>query len=128
MRRAAALLLLAGLASCGKPQPIVLQPQASPPPGVDTRYRGTARLVRADNRFCPRSGPRVYEVQNGAVTLSYQAAGRARVPLTAEIRPDGTFETSDGEGRLQGQLVNGVLEMTISSRFCEHRWTMRPIT
>ena len=38
-------------------------------------------LIRSNNRFCPRSGPRVYEVQNGQITLSYQGVGRARVPL-----------------------------------------------
>lgn len=120
--------LAAGLAGCGKPQAIVLQPPPGPPAGIDGRYRGTARLVQSANRYCPRSGPRVYEVQNGTITLSYQAEGRRRVPLTATVQPDGNFDTSDGEGRLQGRLGNGVLEMTIASRFCEHRWTMHPIT
>ena len=124
MRRAAVALLLAGLAGCGGPKPIVLQPPAGPPTGVDGRYRGTARLVHAENRFCPRSGPRVYEVQNGTVTLSYQGAGRARVPLSAPIGPDGAFDTSDGEGRLQGHAANGELEMTVVSQSCEHHWTM----
>ena len=125
--RVAAVLLAAGLAACSKPQPIVLQPPPAAPAGIEGRYRGTARLVRSTNRFCPRSGPRVYEVQNGVVTLSYQGEGRTRVPLTAPIQPDGSFDVSDGEGRLQGRLANGTLEMTIASRACEHRWTMRPI-
>ncbi len=129
MRRAALLLLVAALGACSKAaQPIVLQPPTGPPPDVDTRYRGTARLVRAANQFCPRSGPRVYEVQNGAIALSYQAAGRRRVPISAPVQADGTFEATDGEGRLQGQLVNGLLEITISSEFCEHRWTLRPVS
>ncbi len=127
MRGAALLLLAAGLAACSKGQPIVLQPPPGPPPGTDTRYRGTARLVRAADRFCPRSGPRVYEVQNGTIALSYQAAGRRRVPLSAQVQGDGTFEATDGEGRLQGRLANGLLEITISSQLCEHRWTLRPI-
>jgi hypothetical protein len=127
MRRVAALALAVLAAACSKPQPVVLQPPPAAPAGVDGRYRGTARLVHSSNRFCPRSGPRVYEVQNGQVTLSYQGAGRERVALTAPIQPDGSFDVSDGEGRLQGQVANGTLEMTVASRYCEHRWTMRPI-
>jgi len=92
--------------------------------GVDGRYRGTARLVRADGRFCPRSGPRVFEVQGGAVTLSYQGPGRERVPLSAPIQGDGSFDISDGQGRLQGHAAGGELEMTIASQYCEHHWTM----
>jgi hypothetical protein len=127
MRRLGAVLLAAGLAACSKPQPIVLRPPPGPPSGVDGRYRGTARLVRSENRFCPRSGPRVYEVENGTVTLSYQGAGRTRVPLSARIEQDGNFDASDGEGRLQGRASGGTLEMTIASAQCEHRWTMRLI-
>ncbi|MGI4801358.1 MAG: hypothetical protein ACRYF2_11175 [Janthinobacterium lividum] len=118
-------LLLAGCSS--RPAPIVLTPQAEPPSGIEGRYRGTARLIRSDNRYCPRSGPRVYELQNGAVTLSYQGSGRARIPLTAPIGPNGEFDTSDGQGRLQGSVTNGALSMTIASSACEHHWTMRLI-
>ena len=42
-------------------------------------------------------------------------------------KPDGTFDSSDGEGRLQGQVTDGTLEMTIASQYCEHRWTMHLI-
>ncbi|HYZ64399.1 MAG TPA: hypothetical protein VE650_18265 [Acetobacteraceae bacterium] len=125
-RRGVALALALGVAACSKPQPVPVQAAPTPPPpGVEGRYRGTARLVRSANRFCPRSGPRVYEVENGVVTLSYQGEGRTRVPLTAPIQGDGTFDVSDGEGRLQGRVGDGTLEMTIASRQCEHRWTMR---
>lgn len=125
--RTAAALMGAGvaLAACAKPAPIVLAPPA-PPPGIEGRYRGTARLVRG-NQFCPRSGPRVYELTNGAVTLAYSAGGRSRVPLTASVQPDGSFRTDDGAGVLEGQLVNGTLEVTITSQQCEHRWTMRHV-
>lgn len=92
--------------------------------GTDGRYRGTARLIRADNRFCPRSGPRVYEVREGVVTLSYQGQGRARIPLTAPIQGDGSFDVSDGEGRLQGRVDSGGMTATIASQTCEHHWTM----
>src|SRR5205807_2560968 len=82
--------------------PVVVQAPPAPPSGIEGRYRGTARLVQSNNRFCPRSGPRVYELQNGQIELSYQGPGRTRVPLTAPIQPDGTFDVSDGQGRLQG--------------------------
>ncbi len=101
----------------------MLQP-AGPPPGTDGRYRGTARLVRANVSSCPRSGPRVMEISGGSITLSYNAGPRARIPLTATIGGDGRIEASDGDGTLQGQLADGRLEVTIASRLCEHRWTL----
>ncbi len=121
----AAGLLLAGCSA--PPAPIVLTPPPGPPSGIEGRYRGTARLIRSDNRFCPRSGPRVYELQNGVVTLSYQGPGRARIPLTAPISANGEFDISDGQGRLEGKAVDGALTMTIASQYCEHHWTMRLI-
>jgi hypothetical protein len=93
---------------------------------VDGRYRGTARLIRGD-RFCPKSGPRVYEVQGGVVTLSYSAGGRARAPLTAPIGSDGRIQATDGVGTLEGALNNGSIEVTIASKQCEHRWTLRKV-
>ncbi len=125
MRAAAALMGLGVLGGCAKPVPVVVAPPA-PPAGIEGRYRGTARLVRG-NQFCPRSGPRVYELTNGVVTLAYSAGGRRRVPLTAAVKPDGSFRTEDGEGVLEGQLVSGTLEVTITSAQCEHRWTMRHV-
>jgi hypothetical protein len=127
-RWAASIVALVALGACApKPQPIVLTPPPAPPQGIEGRYRGTARLIRSDNRYCPRSGPRVYEVEDGVVTLSYQGPGRERVALTAPIQPDGDFDISDGEGRLRGHIGRGALEMTIASRYCEHHWTMRLI-
>lgn len=128
LRRAAPWLGLAALTACASPPQVVApKPPPGPPPGVEGRYRGTARLIRSDNRYCPRSGPRVYEVEQGVVTLSYQGAGRARIPLTAPIKASGDFDVSDGEGRLQGHVGSGALSMTIASQYCEHHWTMRLI-
>lgn len=127
MRPAVPLLLAAVLAACApSPAPIVLRP-AQPvqtATGVDGRYRGTVRLVTANVATCPRSGPRVYQVQNGQVTLAYNAGPRQRVPLTADIGPDGRIQASDGTGSMEGQLRDGRLEVTIASSLCEHRWTM----
>ena len=123
--RPALLLLLLASACASTPAPIVLQPTAEQPlPSANGRYRGTARLVRAEGATCPRSGPRVYELQNGQVTLSYNAGPRQRVPLTADIGSDGKFQASDGVGTMEGQLQDGRLEVGIASRFCEHRWTL----
>lgn len=105
------------------PAPVVA---AGPPPGIDGRYRGTARLIEGD-RLCPRSGPRVYEVQDGVVTLAYSAGGRRRVPLTATVAGDGRVQASDGQGTIDGQLHDGVLEVTIKSAQCEHRWNLRQV-
>lgn len=126
LRGAAALALAAAFASCAA-KPIVLQPQAVPA-GTDGRYRGTARLVRAESRFCPRSGPRVLEVSGGAITLSYSGdTERSRVPLTAPIGADGRIQASDGIGAMEGELRDGQLGVTISSRSCEHRWTLTKV-
>lgn len=117
----------AGLAACA-PQPIVLAPQAPPPPGTDGRYRGTVRLIRAESRYCPRSGPRVLEVYNGQVTLSYSGdTPRSRVPLTAQVGGDGHIQASDGIGTMEGELRDGQLGVTIASRTCEHRWTLTKV-
>ena len=124
--QAASLSLLALLGACARTPPPVAEAPPGPPPGIDGRYRGTARLVRGD-RYCPRSGPRVYELQNGTVTLAYSGGGRRRVPLSGQVQPDGRVQASDGEGTLDGQLVDGRLEITIASLQCEHRWTMRQI-
>ena len=104
LRWVAPLVAVAALTACAAPPP---KPDPAPPPappvGFDGRYRGTARLIRSDNRYCPRSGPRVHEVQNGVVTLSYQGAGRARIPITAPIR------ANIRHNRLQQALALGYL-------------------
>jgi len=125
-RRAGGLLLVAVLAACSStPKPIVLRPvAANPQPGIDGRYRGTARLIRAAGPYCPRSGARVLDISGGSFSLSYSAAPRQRVSLIAQIGPDGRIQASDGEGSLEGQAGNGRMEVTVASRLCEHRWTL----
>lgn len=124
--RRLAVLAAAGLAAC-QPQPIVLTPQP-PPADADGRYRGTVRLVRAESRFCPRSGPRVLAVSNGTITLSYSGDElRSRIPLTATIAPNGRIQASDGVGAMDGRLSDGQLGITVSSRACEHRWTLSKV-
>lgn len=124
--RAVSLAALGLLAACVRGPSPSTPVSAGPPPGIDGRYRGTARLVRGD-RACPRSGPRVYVVNNGTVSLSYSAGGRRRVPLSAQVQGDGHIQANDGEGTLEGQLSNGLLEITIASQQCEHRWTLHQV-
>ena len=127
MRRAGPLLLAAGLAACGAPdKPIVLRPPPAPVSvaSIDGHYRGTARLIRAAGPYCPRSGARVLDVYRGNVSLSYSAAPRQRVSLTAQVGPDGRIQASDGEGMLDGQFAGGRLEVTVASRQCEHHWSL----
>lgn len=129
MRRAGPLLLVALLAACGPAdKPIVLRPPAPVSvAGMDGRYRGTARLIRAAGPYCPRSGARVLDVYRGGVSLTYSAGPRQRVPLTAQVGPDGRIQASDGEGTMEGQLAHGRLEVTVASRQCEHRWTLTKV-
>lgn len=127
----APILGLCALTACATAPPPAPQAAPRPPPGIEGRYRGTARLIRGD-RFCPRSGPRVYEVENTSVTFSYSAATRrgarpTRIPLTAPIGPDGEFGANDGVGTLDGAVRDGTLEFTVASAECEHRWTMRKV-
>ena len=126
MRRTGSLLLAAMITACGSAaQPIVLKPPAiSQPAGVDGRYRGTVRLIRAAGPYCPRSGARVLEISGSNISLSYSVAPRQRVSLTAQVASDGRIQASDGEGTMDGQVGNGRLEITVASRQCEHRWTL----
>ncbi len=111
------------LAGCA-PERITLAPQASPPDGTDGRYRGTVRLVRAADRSCPRSGPRVLQIVGGRIAMSYNAGPRQRVELATTVQGDGKISTSDGVGTMEGQLGGGRMDLTIASALCEHRWSM----
>ncbi len=102
----------------------MLNPPPGPPAGVDGRYRGTVRLVRASFAGCSKSNPRVLQVTNGVISLGYTPAPRQRATLTTTIEGDGGIHASDGVGTIEGQAKEGRLEFTIASSLCEHRWTM----
>ena len=91
---------------------------------MEGRYRGTARLIRAERAGCPRSGARVLQITGGSITLSYTVQPRVLGQLTADIQPDGVIQASDGVGLLDGTLRDGQLEMTISSPMCENHWSL----
>jgi len=119
-----ALLTALLLAGCGTPERIVLQPPPGAPAGVDGRYRGTVRLVRAGIASCSKSNPRVLQVTDGIISLGYTSAPRQRATLTTTIQGDGGIHANDGVGTMEGQAKDGQLELTIASSLCEHRWTM----
>lgn len=111
------------LAGCAEER-ITLKPAPGPPTGVDGRYRGTVRLVRANDRSCPRSGPRLLQVTNGRIALSYNAGPRQRQELVTTVESDGAIKASDGVGSMDGRVADGRLDLTIASATCEHRWSM----
>ncbi len=111
------------LAGCAEER-IALKPPPGPPAGVDGRYRGTVRLVRANDRSCPRSGPRLLQVSNGRIELSYNAGPRQRQVLATTVEGDGTIRASDGVGSVEGRVADGRLDLTIASATCEHHWSM----
>lgn len=121
----APLLLGAALLGCAAPEPLPAAPAAqAPPANVDGRYRGTARLIRAERPGCPRSGARVLQLRGTTITMSYILAPRQLSQLTADIQPDGLIQASDGLGSLDGTLRDGRLELTIRSPMCENHWSL----
>ena len=119
-----ALLLGAALAGCAAPPPAAAPQAPARPADVDGRYRGTARLIRAEQAGCPRSGARVLQVRGATVTMSYMMAPRQLGQLTADIQPNGSIQASDGLGTLDGTLRDGQLELTITSPMCENHWSL----
>jgi len=98
--------------------------QAPVAQSVDGRYRGTARLIRAEGAGCPRSGSRVLEITGNAITMSYMMAPRELGALTADVQPDGVVRASDGLGSLEGTVRGGEMQVTVSSPMCENHWTL----
>ena len=93
------------------------------PAGIDGRYRGIARLTRANVRGCPRSGSRVVTVDGNALSLNYRGAS-ASYALAAVVGPDGSIHGSDGRGTIEGQISGNHLDVTVSSQYCEVRYAL----
>jgi hypothetical protein len=127
------LVTLAALGACARtppprpPEPAPVQAPAPVASSVDGRYRGTARLVRAENRFCSRSGARTLEIDNRTVTLSYRESPRQLAMLTAVAEPDGRLHAEDGVGTLDGRLADGQLDVTVSSPMCENHLSLTKV-
>jgi len=127
VRTRAALLLLAGLAACSSGRPIPRVSRAAPvlpPATIDGRYRGIARLIRADTPGCPRSGPRVITVANGTLTLQYRGTPRTSYDLSATVSPDGAIHGSDGRGVIDGQISGNHMDLTVTSPICDLRYAL----
>ena len=127
--RLLSLGLAALIAACAAPQgPPVVEAPPGPPVGIQGRYRGTARLIRAGSAGCPRSGARTLEVSGDSLTLSYRLSPRQLVQLTAPIASDGSIKASDGAGTIEGSIGNGRLEVTVASRMCENHWILTKVS
>lgn len=133
--RTAALLLLAGLAACSSSNTrsgnsnhhtVARAPalESPPPAAIDGRYRGIARLIRADTTGCPRSGPRTVTVESGTLTITYRATARASAPLSAAVGSDGSIHGSDGSGAIDGQISGRHMDLTVTSPICDVRYAL----
>jgi hypothetical protein len=116
------------IAGCAQQTPASpVSARSDPTQPVDGRYRGTARLIRAERAGCPRSGARVLEVRGASLTMTYVVHPREIGQLTAAVRADGTFQAGDGVGSLDGTLRGGLLEATIASPMCVNHWSLRRV-
>jgi hypothetical protein len=114
---------LAALSACGSP-PASPAAQAPPPPStIDGRYRGIARLTRANIRGCPRSGARLVAVEGNALSLNYRGTA-ASYALVAVVSPGGSIHGSDGRGTIDGRISGSHMDLTVSSDQCEVRYEL----
>ena len=122
---AAAMLAAALAAGCASPAapagPAAYVPP--PPTHIDGRYRGIARLARADGRGCPRSGIRIVTVEGNALVVPYRGRA-ASYSLAATVGPDGSIHGSDGRGTVDGQISGTHMDLTVSSDFCDLRYAL----
>ncbi len=125
MRRWLAALAVVSVAACAgpKPPPVAEAPAAPPPGQIEGRYRGIARLTRAEGRGCPRSGPRVITVEGGALSVPYRGPSNT-YSLTATVAADGAIHGSDGRGTVDGRISGSHMDLTVSSDFCEVRYAL----
>ncbi len=116
------LVAVAGCATPAPPAPVVAGP--APPDRIDGRYRGIARLTRANiARGCPRSGNRLVTVEGNSMSLLYRGQ-TASYALAATVSPDGSIHGSDGRGNIDGQISGKHMDLTVSSPFCEVRYAL----
>jgi len=97
---------------------------AAPPAAIDGRYRGIARLIRADTPGCPRSGPQMITVANGMLTLQYRGTPRTSYDLSATVSSDGLIHGSDGRGAIDGQISGDHMDLTVTSPICDLRYAL----
>jgi hypothetical protein len=114
------------VAACAAPPRIAATPEAqsvAPPDQIDGRYRGIARLTRADIRNCPRSGNRIITVEGSSLSVPYRGAS-ASYSLAASVAANGSIHGSDGRGTIDGQISGQHMDLTVSSEFCELRYAL----
>ncbi len=116
---------LALLSACaGRPSLPAQVPAPVPVPvTIDGQYRGIARLVRADVRGCPRSGPRLVTVAGNSLSVTYRGP-RVSYSLIGTVDPDGSIRGGDGRGSVEGQIAGRHMDLTVSSAFCEVRYAL----
>jgi hypothetical protein len=116
---------LAALSACASrpPPPPTLAAPAPVPESIDGQYHGIARLVRADVRGCPRSGPRTITVTNESLSLTYRGP-TVSYSLVGMVGPDGSIHGSDGRGTVDGQITGRHMDLTVSSASCEVRYAL----
>ncbi len=120
-----ALVSVVALAACAapKPPPPVVEHVPAAPEGIDGRYRGIARLVRASIGGCPRSGSRIVTIEGNALSLPYRGP-TASYALAAVVDPSGSVHGSDGRGNIDGRISGRHMDLTVSSDYCEVRYAL----
>lgn len=115
---------LAAVSACAStPPPAIQQVAAAAPDRIDGRYRGIARLTRANIRGCPRSGSRTVTVDGGALSLTYRGP-TASYSLAATVTADGSISGNDGRGTIQGSISGRHMDLIVSSDYCELRYAL----
>jgi hypothetical protein len=121
------LAALAVLSACGGSQtaapPRPGEAAAAPPDSINGRYRGIARLIKANIRGCPRSGSRLVVVDANAISLNYRGAS-VSYALVATVSGDGAIHGSDGRGTIDGRISGKHMDLIVASDFCEVRYAL----
>ncbi len=118
-----ALAALSACATTPGPQGAPVADAPAAPTMIDGRYRGIARLTRANIRGCPRSGSRTVTITGNTLSLQYRGP-TASYALAATVSPDGSISGADGRGTIQGQISGSHLDLIVSSDYCEMRYAL----